>query len=125
MCSSVTKDSTINKKTDSILSLIGNTPMLNLGKVLTGSSNTVYAKLEMFNPTLSIKDRIVKYMVEQAECRGDIQPGATLVEASSGNTGASLALIAQQKGYGCLITTTEKTSSEKVQLMTLWTYRMV
>lgn len=117
MCVSVSRDMTVNKKLNSIFSLIGNTPMLNLSESLPRSSNTVYAKLEMYNPTLSIKDRIAKYMVEQAESRGSIQPGATLVEASSGNTGASLALVARQKGYGCLITTTEKASSEKVQLM--------
>ena len=111
------KENNIRPKEDSILSLIGGTPMCSLDKCLDETTNTACAKLEMFNPTLSIKDRIAKYMVEQAEMRGDIVPGATLVEASSGNTGASLALVAKQKGYRCIITTTEKTSQEKIHLM--------
>ncbi len=113
----VSQETSTDSETNLVSSLIGNTPMLNITSAFPASTNTVFAKLEMYNPTLSIKDRIAKYMVEQAEKRGEIKPGAVLVESSSGNTGASLALIAQQKGYRCLITTTEKTSAEKVKLM--------
>jgi cystathionine beta-synthase len=102
---------------NSVLKTIGHTPLVELLQLQNNQGNHFFAKLEMFNPTLSIKDRIAKYMVEQAESKGLIQPGAMLVECSSGNTGASLAFIARQKGYQCVICTTEKASKEKVQFI--------
>ena len=102
----------------SILELIGNTPLLKLNHFSdpnTGSN--IFAKLEMFNPTLSIKDRIVLHMIEEAEKKGVLKPHATIVEASSGNTGTSLAMIGSIKGYRVIITTPAKTSDEKIALM--------
>ncbi len=101
-----------------ILQLIGNTPLVKLNYFSnpnTGSS--LFAKLEMFNPTLSIKDRIVLHIIEDAEKKGLLKSGSTIVEASSGNTGASVAMIGSVKGYAVIITTPAKTSQEKVDLM--------
>jgi len=100
-----------------ILSCIGNTPIVQLEKFNTNPNVQLSAKLEMFNPTLSIKDRIVDYMVTKAEKSGELRPGGVIVEATSGNTGASAAMIAAVKGYQAIITTPSKTSKEKVDMM--------
>jgi cystathionine beta-synthase len=103
---------------DSLLKTIGNTPMVRLNKLVQDFPCPIYAKLESFNPGHSSKDRIALYMVEQLEQQGLIQPGHTLVEATSGNTGYSLALVARIKGYHCVLTVTDKISDEKVGMMT-------
>ncbi|NND04786.1 MAG: cysteine synthase family protein [Saprospiraceae bacterium] len=99
---------------DSVLETIGNTPLVKLQQ-LEGIPATVLAKVEAYNPGLSAKDRIVRYMIAKAEQAGKIRPGATIIEATSGNTGYSLALNCAIKGYKCLLTITDKASEEKIQ----------
>jgi cystathionine beta-synthase len=103
----------------SITEQIGNTPMVRLNKIpqSLGITATVYAKLEMFNAGGSVKDRIALRMIEEAERSGRIQPGDTLIEPTSGNTGIGLALVAAVKGYRTIITLPEKMSPEKVAVL--------
>ncbi len=96
---------------------IGNTPMVRLNKITAGLTGTFYAKVEAFNPGQSAKDRIAFYMVEQAEKKGLIKPGGTIVEATSGNTGFSIAMLSAIKGYQCILTLTSKASTEKISLL--------
>jgi [CysO sulfur-carrier protein]-thiocarboxylate-dependent cysteine synthase len=84
---------------DSLLSLVGNTPLVELKRLTPKPSVRMYAKLEGENPTGSIKDRVAKAMIDAAEAAGELQPGRELLEPTSGNTGISLALIAKLKGY--------------------------
>ncbi len=98
---------------DSILELVGNTPIIRARGLDTGPC-TLYLKLESQNPGGSIKDRIGLSMIEAAEQRGDIRPGATLVEGTAGNTGIGLALVAQQKGYKLILVVPDKMSREKI-----------
>ena len=88
------------KYAQSVLDLIGNTPLVKLNHVTDGIKATVLAKVEYLNPGGSIKDRIAAKMIEEAERDGKLLPGGTIVEPTSGNTGVGLALVAQQKGYG-------------------------
>ncbi|HEX5754779.1 MAG TPA: cysteine synthase family protein, partial [Arenimonas sp.] len=97
----------------SVLELIGNTPMVKAQHLDTGVCE-LYLKLECMNPGGSIKDRIGLKMIEAAEARGDLKPGATLVEGTAGNTGIGLALVAQQKGYKLLLVVPDKMSREKI-----------
>ena len=83
-----------------LLSLIGDTPLVELPHLAPNAGIRIFAKLEGQNPTGSVKDRIVLAMVEAAERRGDLKPGTTIVEASSGNTAIALAMVGRQKGYG-------------------------
>lgn len=100
-----------------ILKTVGNTPLVRLNHIAEEVKPALWAKLEYFNPTGSIKDRMALYMVEDAEKRGLLKPGGTIVEGSSGNTGASLAMIAAVKGYRCIITMPDKMSEEKRNFM--------
>ncbi len=100
-----------------ILKTVGNTPLVRLNHIAGKVKPALWAKLEYFNPTGSIKDRMALYMVEDAEKRGLLKPGGTIVEGSSGNTGASLAMIAAVKGYRCIITMPDKMSEEKRNFM--------
>ncbi|MFQ5868286.1 MAG: PLP-dependent cysteine synthase family protein [Candidatus Zixiibacteriota bacterium] len=100
-----------------ILAIIGNTPLVKLNAVTTSIKSTIWAKLEYLNPSGSVKDRMALYMVEDAERSGLLKPGGTIVENSSGNTGAALAMIAEVKGYRCIITMPDKMSDEKKNLM--------
>ncbi|MBX2874160.1 MAG: cysteine synthase family protein [Saprospiraceae bacterium] len=102
---------------ESVLATIGNTPLIKLSRIANPISATVFGKVECYNPGQSAKDRIALHMVEQAEKRGELKPGATIVEATSGNTGYSLAMIASLKGYGCVLTVTSKASQEKLALL--------
>jgi cystathionine beta-synthase len=95
------------------LEMIGRTPMLRLSRLDTGPCE-LFLKLEMFNPGGSIKDRIGLSMIEAAERRGDLQPGGTIVEATAGNTGLGLALVAAQKGYHLVLVLPDKMSQEKI-----------
>ncbi len=99
-----------------VVSLIGNTPMAEITKFDTGQCR-LFAKLEYFNPGGSIKDRIALAMIEGAHARGDLVPGGTIVESTSGNTGLGLALIGRQKGYKVVIAIPDKMSQEKIQAM--------
>lgn len=110
----MTKD---KKVFDSILETIGNTPLVKLNSVSKGLPCPVYAKVEFFNPGNSVKDRMALKMLEVAEQEGKIQPGGTIIEGTSGNTGMGLALAAIQKGYKCIFTTTDKQSKEKVDIL--------
>lgn len=100
-----------------ILSTIGNTPMVQLNKVVAEIPATVLMKVETFNPGHSIKDRMALKMVLDAEERGDLKPGGTIIECTSGNTGMGLAIAAAVKGYKCIFTTTDKQSKEKMDLL--------
>src|SRR4051812_1656447 len=93
-----------------ILEQIGNTPMVRLDRVAAGLPAPVFGKCEFLNPGGSGKDRIAKAIVEDAEGRGQIRPGATLVEATAGNTGVGLALVAAVKGYRLVCVMPEKMS---------------
>ena len=97
----------------SVLELIGDTPIVQAKRLDTGLC-TLYLKLESANPGGSIKDRIGMSMIEAAEKRGDLTPGATLVEGTAGNTGIGLALVAQQKGYKLVLVVPDKMSREKI-----------
>lgn len=100
-----------------IVETIGNTPLVRLNKVTAEVPAMVLMKVETFNPGHSIKDRMAIKMLEDAEGRGDIQPGGTIIECTSGNTGMGLALGAAVKGYKCIFTTTDKQSKEKIDLL--------
>lgn len=102
---------------DSVLDLIGWTPMVRLHSVTDGSPTPLYAKCEFFGPGGSIKDRIGLAMIEAAEAEGTLRPGGTVVEATGGNTGLALAMAASLKGYRCICTMPDKMSSEKVKLL--------
>jgi cystathionine beta-synthase len=99
---------------DSIVDLIGNTPLVRLHRTLDGvEAPMVLAKVEYLNPGGSVKDRIASRMIEAAEASGELQPGGTIVEPTSGNTGVGLAMIAQQKGYHCVFVCPDKVSEDK------------
>ncbi len=93
--------------------LIGNTPLIKLHNVVSTAPCPVYAKVEYFNPGGSIKDRIAKKIIEDAESKGLLKPGGTIVEPTSGNTGIGLALIAQEKGYRCIFILPDKVALDK------------
>jgi cystathionine beta-synthase len=99
---------------NNVLETIGKTPLVRLNRVVTGIPATVYAKLEAFNPGLSAKDRIALHMVERAERLGKLKPGGTVVDATSGNTGFSLAMVCAIRGYRCVLTVTSKISEDKL-----------
>lgn len=96
---------------------IGHTPLVRLKRITAGRNNTLLAKLEGNNPAGSVKDRPALSMLEQAEARGTITPGDTLVEATSGNTGIALAMAAAIKGYRLILIMPENASSERKQAM--------
>lgn len=99
---------------DDILDVIGHTPMVRLNRITAELPCQVYAKLEFLNPMGSCKDRIAKYLVEQAEADGRLKPGDTILENSSGNTAMGLALMAIQKGYKLTVVVRDRTSKEKL-----------
>ncbi|GHH63191.1 cystathionine beta-synthase [Lentzea cavernae] len=96
-----------------VVDLVGNTPLVKLNSLTTGIKATVLAKVEYLNPGGSVKDRIALRMVEAAEKSGELQPGGTIVEPTSGNTGVGLALVAQRKGYKCVFVCPDKVSEDK------------
>jgi cystathionine beta-synthase len=100
-----------------ILETIGNTPLMKLNKITANLPATILAKVDYFNPGNSIKDRMALKMVEVAEAEGKLQPGGTIIECTSGNTGMGLALAAIVKGYKCIFTTTDKQSKEKMDIL--------
>jgi len=100
-----------------ILETIGNTPLIQLNRIAEGIDATILAKLETPNPGNSVKDRMALKMIEDAEARGDIKPGGTIIECTSGNTGMGLAIASVVKGYKCIFTTTDKQSKEKVDIL--------
>ena len=104
-----------------ILSAIGNTPIVKINQIgqnlLKSKNINLFAKCEFMNPGGSIKDRIALHMINLAEQRGDIQPGATIIEATSGNTGMGLALVAASRGYKCIFIMADKQSTEKQEAL--------
>ncbi|GAB4193322.1 MAG: pyridoxal-phosphate dependent enzyme [Thermoflexibacter sp.] len=102
---------------NSIIETIGNTPLVKLNKVTKGFKGTILAKVEYFNPGNSVKDRIALKMIEDAEKKGLLKPGGTIIEGTSGNTGMGLALAAVSKGYKCIFTMADKQSKEKIDIL--------
>src|SRR6266446_1873575 len=102
---------------ETILQSVGHTPLVHLRRVTEGLKAAVYAKVESLNPGGSVKDRVGMSMVADAERRGWLRPGGTIIEATAGNTGAGLALVAAVKGYRCIFVLPDKMSSEKIALL--------
>ena len=102
---------------DSLIELVGNTPLVRLHRFSAGVAPTLLAKVEYVNPGGSVKDRIALAMVEAAEKAGQLRPGGTIVEPTSGNTGAGLAIVAAQRGYRCVFVMPDKMSREKIDLL--------
>ena len=108
------------KVAENILELIGNTPMVRLNRIVEPGMATILAKLESFNPGGSVKDRICLSMIEEAEARGVLKPGATVVEPTSGNTGIGLAMICAVKGYRIVLTMPETMSAERIHILKMY-----
>jgi cysteine synthase A len=102
---------------DSVLDLVGNTPLVRLSRVVPEGAAEVLGKLESLNPAGSVKDRIALAMIEDAEARGELKPGDTIVEPTSGNTGIGLAMVAAVKGYKLVLTMPEDMSVERRRLL--------
>jgi cystathionine beta-synthase len=102
---------------ESLVDLIGNTPLVRLRTVTAGLDATVLAKVEYFNPGGSVKDRIAVRMIDAAEESGELKPGGTIVEPTSGNTGIGLAIVAQQRGYKCVFVCPDKVSGDKIDTL--------
>lgn len=105
------------KTAQSVVELIGSTPVVKLNRSVPEGSADIYLKLEYFNPAKSVKDRIALAMVEDAEKKGILQPGGTIVEPTSGNTGIGLAMVAAAKGYKLIVTMPETMSLERRNLL--------
>ncbi|MET0480185.1 MAG: cystathionine beta-synthase, partial [Mycetocola sp.] len=108
------------KYAESIVDLVGNTPLVKLNRVTDGISATVLAKVEYLNPGGSVKDRIAVRILDAAEASGQLKPGGTIVEPTSGNTGVGLALVAQQRGYRCIFVVPDKVGEEKRNVLTAY-----
>jgi cystathionine beta-synthase len=102
---------------NNVLELIGNTPLIKLNKITEGLEGNFYAKVEAFNPGHSSKDRIALYIIEEAEKRGILSPGDTIIETTSGNTGFSLAMVSIIKGYNCILAVSSKSSKDKIDML--------
>src|SRR3954453_1006447 len=100
-----------------MIDLVGNPPLVKLSSVTAGLAATVLAKIEYFNPGGSVKDRIAVRMIEAAERSGELRPGGTIVEPTSGNTGVGLAIVAQRKGYRCVFVCPDKVSQDKINVL--------
>ena len=105
------------KAHSNVLGLIGNTPLIKLNKVTENFVGNFYAKVESFNPGHSTKDRIALYIIEEAEKRGILSPGDTIIETTSGNTGFSLAMVSIIKGYDCVLAVSSKSSKDKIDML--------
>ncbi|MDA9340010.1 cysteine synthase family protein [Polaribacter sp.] len=110
----MSKNNGINK---SILELIGETPLIKLQNITKDLKGSFFAKVEAFNPGLSSKDRIALHILNDAEKKGILKKGATIVETTSGNTGYSLAMISIVKGYKCILAVSDKSSQDKIDLL--------
>ena len=105
------------KAYNNVLELIGNTPLIKLNKVTEGLKGNFYAKVEAFNPGHSTKDRIALYIIEEAERKGILKPGDTIIETTSGNTGFSVAMVSIIKGYDCVLAVSSKSSKDKIDML--------
>ncbi len=105
---------------ENVLEAIGNTPLVELPRLTPKPEVRLWAKLEGRNPTGSVKDRVAKYMIEDAEARGAIEPGHTILEPTSGNTGISLAMICRRKGYPLKVVMPDNVTEERTQLLRMY-----
>lgn len=105
---------------NSVIDLVGNTPLVRLNSVTAGVAATVLVKVEYFNPGGSAKDRIATRIMDDAEAKGQLGPGGTIVEPTSGNTGVGLALVAQQRGYRCVFVLPDKVGEDKRNVLTAY-----
>lgn len=106
-----------NQVIDNVLDLIGETPLIKLNKITSDFEGEYLAKVEAFNPGHSTKDRIALYIIEEAERRGILSPGDTIIETTSGNTGFSIAMVSVIKGYECVLAVSSKSSSDKIDML--------
>lgn len=106
-----------NKVVNSVLNLIGETPLIKLNAITSEFEGNYFAKFEGFNPGHSAKDRIALHIVEEAERRGIIKPGDTIIETTSGNTGFSIAMVSIIKGYECILAVSSKSSVDKIDML--------
>lgn len=102
---------------NNILELVGETPLVKLNKVSTNLTGNFYAKIEAFNPGHSAKDRIASYIIEEAERKGILTEGSTIIETTSGNTGFSIAMVSVIKGYDCILAVSSKSSKDKIDML--------
>ena len=102
---------------NNILELIGNTPLIKLNKISENLTGNFYAKVEAFNPGHSAKDRIALHIIEEAERKGILVEGSTIVETTSGNTGFSIAMVSMIKGYDCILAVSSKSSPDKIDML--------
>jgi len=102
---------------NNITEVFGNTPLVRINKITDGAAGNVYAKLEFYNPSSSIKDRLGIAMIDAAEASGELKPGGTIVEATSGNTGIAVAMVAAARGYKSIMTMPESVSKERRKLI--------
>ena len=102
---------------DNVLQLVGNTPLIHLNKITEGFKGQFSAKVEAFNPGHSSKDRIALYIIEEAEKKGILKPGDTIIETTSGNTGFSIAMVSIIKGYDCILAVSSKSSKDKIDML--------
>ncbi|MGI9549841.1 MAG: PLP-dependent cysteine synthase family protein [Aurantibacter sp.] len=102
---------------NSILDLIGNTPLVKLNKITSDLTGNFYAKVEAFNPGHSSKDRVATYIIEEAERKGILTKGSTIIETTSGNTGFSIAMVSIIKGYECILAVSSKSSQDKIDML--------
>ena len=105
------------KAYNNVLELIGNTPLVKLNKITSPLKGNFFAKVESFNPGHSTKDRIALYIIEEAERKGILKPGDTIIETTSGNTGFSLAMVSIIKGYDCVLAVSSKSSKDKIDAL--------
>lgn len=102
---------------DNVLQLIGNTPLIHLNSITKNFKGNFFAKVEAFNPGHSSKDRIALYIIEDAERKGLLKPGDTIIETTSGNTGFSIAMVSIIKGYECILAVSSKSSKDKIDML--------
>lgn len=102
---------------DNVLQLIGNTPLIRLNRITQDFKGEYFAKVEAFNPGHSTKDRIALYIIEEAERKGILKPGDTIIETTSGNTGFSIAMVSIIKGYECILAVSSKSSADKIDML--------
>ncbi|MRT16003.1 cysteine synthase family protein [Vitellibacter sp. q18] len=105
------------KAYNNVLELIGNTPLIKLNKITQNMKGNYFAKVEAFNPGHSTKDRIALYIIEEAEKKGILKPGDTIIETTSGNTGFSIAMVSIIKGYECILAVSSKSSADKIDML--------
>lgn len=102
---------------NNVLELVGNTPLIKLNKITSSLKGNYFAKIESFNPGHSSKDRIALYIIEEAERKGILKPGDTIIETTSGNTGFSIAMVSVIKGYKCILAVSSKSSADKIDML--------